>query len=573
MIHVIFISIVVGIAAKWLYDKATKKPEAHTEPEREEPVKDTPEETPVPVACDPDEIISLLGAEVKEKEGKGTLVLYQGGYFWIYFSDDVKWMDIAYSNFAQYKVEHANRVLMAANHTNDDLVGWKAVIRTADPDGMEEEPLSACLSYRLSLTGTSAEIAERVKTMFQQAFMVARYFSDKVSEIIKEADDMDEYTILDMAFRQKVNRAIRLVDLGHKEELGEEIPEKCDTAMLFNLFNDSELGCLQRMTIVCGECLEVCKELSRITDFDIREYIRSKANPADVKDLTLLIEFEQQNVMVHLRQEDCSTDKSLFYRMTVTRSGTDADHLHICQSSDCFRTLMEVRLEGAESDYWEAKFMIDDAMDKVDAGRESELSDEQRLLLSVSGNTARSDLYWATRYYNKGCYFQSLFHFNRVFHYIASHWGQLDEKTRELYFEVCLYIGFIYMELNMKDRAFYYLFHARSTNSLSAIREFTNCICNMNDPGTIAYIKSTLNNVLEELNKQDDEEQVDESLMSFYRFLNRRLAYSLIEANELEEAETLLNKMVAGGEDVEFAKEELAFIRRRKEEMKKNESK
>jgi hypothetical protein len=47
----------------------------------------------------------------------------------------------------------------------------------------------------------------------------------------------------------------------------------------------------------------------------------------------------------------------------------------------------------------------------------------------------------------------------------------------------------------------------------------------------------------------------------------------LIEANELEEAETLLNKMVAGGEDVEFAKEELAFIRRRKEEMKKNESK
>ena len=87
----------------------------------------------------------------------------------------------------------------------------------------------------------------------------------------------------------------------------------------------------------------------------------------------------------------------------------------------------------------------------------------------------------------------------------------------------------------------------------------------MNDPGTIAYIKSTINTALEELKKVEEEEGEDPALMDFYRFQNRRLAYALIEMNEFDEAETLLNKMIVDGEDAEFAKQEMEFLKGKKQ--------
>ena len=573
MIQVIFTVIVLGFAIKWWYDRSKKKQVGKEEPVDKENY-DCPEESVEPEtessapACSIEEIIQLLGAEVMEKEEKATLVLYQGGYFWLYVTDNGEWLDIVYDNFGSYRCEHANKILAACNTVNDDLMGWKIVTRMEDKDGQSEEPLMTCLSFRLAMMGSSAQMTDRLKTLLQQAFVVARYFLEKMENAIKNNQELDEHAVNDGAFRHQVKRAAHYIELGHQKEFGEEAPDSgyLSVTALLKLFDDSEFGCLQRMRIVCGDRLEVWSDdLSKIAAFDIRDYIRSQEDPSGVNDLTVLVEFEYQTLVMHLRKESSSTEKSLFYLATISRSGTEADKLPQRQSSDCFRTLVEVRLEGAESEYWEAKFMIDDALDKVEGGRENELTDEQRMLMSMVGGTMRSDLYWAKKYYNNRCYYQSLFHFKRVFNYLVSSWSELDEKDREQYFEVCYFIGFIYMELNNRDRAFYYLFHGRNLNTMQSIREFTNCICNMNDPGTIAFIKSNINTTLEELKKVEEEEGEDPVLMDFYRFLNRRLAYALIDKNEFDEAEALLNKMIVEGVDSEFAKQEMEFIKGKKQ--------
>lgn len=578
MIHVIFTAIVLGIAIKWWHDRTKKKQVGKEEPvDREnqccpeEPVE--PKESST-AACNAEEIIQLLGAEVKEKGERATLVLYQGGYFWLNVSENGEWLDIMYDNFGSYRCEHANKLLTTCNTVNDDLMGWKVVTRLENKAEQEEEPLMASLSFRLPMMGSSVQMADRLKTLLQQAFVVARYFSEKMENAIKDNHELDEHAVNDGAFRHKVKRAAHYIELGHQKEFGEETPDSSylSVSALLKLFDDSEFGCLQRMRMVCGDRLEVCDDLSSITAFDIRDYIRSQEAPSLVADLTLLVEFEFQNLLVHLRKEDYSTDKSLFYLLTVSRSGSEADKLTQRQSSESFRTLVEIRLDGAESEYWEAKFMIDDAVDKVEGGRESDLTDEQRMLLSLVGSTMRSDLYWAKKYYNNHCFYQSLFHFKRVLNHLVSSWGELDEKNRELYFEICYFIGFIYMELNNLDRAFYYLFHGRNLNTLQSVREFTNCICNMNDPGTISYIKSNIHTALEELKKVEEEEGEDPALMDFYRFLNRRLAYALIEMNEFDEAETLLNKMIVDGDDAEFAKQEMDFLKGKKQ-MKEDKKK
>ena len=119
----------------------------------------------------------------------------------------------------------------------------------------------------------------------------------------------------------------------------------------------------------------------------------------------------------------------------------------------------------------------------------------------------------------------------------------------------------------MKDRAFYYLYIPQRQGSINATKEFANCLCNMNDPSAKDYITSTRSQIVELINKDEEEY---ERLLDFYRFLTRRWAYIAIERKEYDEAETLLSQMIERGEDTEFAKEELDYIKRQRGEGLEN---
>ena len=62
------------------------------------------------------------------------------------------------------------------------------------------------------------------------------------------------------------------------------------------------------------------------------------------------------------------------------------------------RTMMEIRLADAEKDYWEAKYMIDEANDKINTGKSDELTDEQRLVISYTNPVSQLALYWGKKY-------------------------------------------------------------------------------------------------------------------------------------------------------------------------------
>jgi tetratricopeptide (TPR) repeat protein len=225
-------------------------------------------------------------------------------------------------------------------------------------------------------------------------------------------------------------------------------------------------------------------------------------------------------------------------------------------------TLLEVRLIDAEQDYWEAKYMIDEAMDKSKSGQMNDLSDEQRLVLAIVQPSLQLDLYWGKKYYNKQCYFQALYHFNRVFENLRKNCNSWNDNVRNLYDEISYYIGFIYTDLKMYDRAFYYLWPAQSNGDINATYEFVNCLCNMKDVGAKGYISSKAKEVTELMNKSEEEV---ERLLPLYNFLRRRYVYALIDRAELDEAEEMLNEMIKEEQDLEFANGELEYIKAIKE--------
>ena len=185
------------------------------------------------------------------------------------------------------------------------------------------------------------------------------------------------------------------------------------------------------------------------------------------------------------------------------------------------------------------------------------------MVLSYANPISQLALYWGKKYYNNRCYFQSLFYFNQVYWHLKNLKQEWTDEQDRLYYEICYYIGFIYVDLKMYDRAFYYLYMAQSQHIIGATQEFANCLCNMNDPSAKQYLHTKISEVVDIMNKSEEDA---ERLIDFYLFLKRRYVYVLIEQGNYDDAENLLNKMIENEECTDYAKGELEYIKKQRRE-------
>ena len=513
----------------------------------------------------PNEIFKAIGAEIIEKtENKkytstNYLIAYQGGYFSFTFTDDTKWVDITYQAFEKSRYEYLNKILMEVNSLNYNICGWNCYLSLSGKEE-EEKPLNANLAYRFVLNGSLAQIKSSLKELLEQAFYVARDFSGQLKDKISKQEEMDDNFFNDRAFNNKIAYIQRLKETNHVDELHEEFtdPSVLSIEKLVKHFDNVDFGCLQNMRIIKGNQVEEIPELENIQTFDIREYIRKQPDAASIKNISFIIGFEQQEVFVNLTQTKGCTKKSLFYVVNIVCSGSELDHYMENRFPTNARTLLEIRLSNAEQDYWEAKYRIDEAMDKAKSNQINELTDEQKLVLTHTEPSLQLDLYWGKKYYNKQCYFQALYHFNRVFENLKAQCVSWDDDMKDLYSEVCYYIGFIYTDLKMYDRAFYYLWPAQASGKIIGIQEFINCLCNMKDTRAKGFISSKAKEVTELMNKSEED---TERLLPLYNFLRRRYVFVLIDHQEFDEAEEILNKMIEEEQDLEFAQGEMEYIK------------
>jgi hypothetical protein len=146
--------------------------------------------------------------------------------------------------------------------------------------------------------------------------------------------------------------------------------------------------------------------------------------------------------------------------------------------------------------------------------------------------------------------------------------NEWHEDLKALFFDISYYIGFIYADLGMNDRACYYLNIAKSSNRIDHIQEFINCLCNMRDLSALQLVVSYINDIRE---KMDANEAEIERLMPMYQFFQRRYLYLLVEYKKWDEAEKQANFMMKNDIDVEFAKDELEYIRKMRENENDNQ--
>lgn len=527
----------------------------------------------------PSDIFRAMGAVTKndyedEDGSRHTyMVEYQGDYFLYIFHKDSPWVILRFYEFKECGYEHLHKALTAANNINTTQGAWNCGISKKESDTDGTPILTANLEYLFSCVGNLEQMKDELQVLLGSAFSLARDFSDELDKAIKEEEEKNEAFFSNYTFNNKLATISRQLEARHTDEEPDEdnAPFFLSVSQLVQLYENVDFGCLLSLRIVQGDSVEHITDISAITLFDVRDYIRQHTAPTTLNSIVLIYEFEQQELFVNLTKAKGSTDNTLYYIVNVVRSGSELDKFMDNRARLSSRTILEVRLNGEDKDAWEVKYMIDDAMDKVNSGKENELTDEQRLAVAHTNPTIQSDLYWGKKYYNNRCYYQALYHFNRVFNaFRFLPFNEWHEDLKAVFFDVSYYIGFIYADLGMNIRACYYLNIAKTSDRIDYIQEFINCLCNIHDLSALQLVVAYINDIRE---KMDANEAEIERLMPMFQFFQRRYLYLLVEYKKWDEAEKQANFMIKNDIDVEFAKDELEYVRKMREEDKKYENK
>ena len=371
--------------------------------------------------------------------------------------------------------------------------------------------------------------------------------------------------------KQQQNFLRQRFEVGKGENKNEEQPSSADLLLMsiIDQLDHSHLGKPIKMVIKCGDKIEELTDEYRIMSFDIREFIKSHPEGKTVRIITFHIEYESNDVVMTLVANNEDTAHARYFRLT-------AFTLLPSDEYSSFSSLIEVSFADSNQDYWEAKYMIDEALAEVEKKKdEADMSAKTLATLSVINPSCANDLYWGRKYY-KFCtqagahnlIHQALYHLYRVNSFLRQQVPTLNENGKDVLIEVNTCIGHLSMMNSNYEEAFHYLDVARRGNTIFSLMLYYDCLCMLMSPGVEYEIKDALGNILKYVNSNPE---AKEGLTEYIRFLNRRLVYVYMQYQCYGDAEIILNRMLANGEDApDYINDTLKQINEAKERVKVN---
>ena len=401
----------------------------------------------------------MLNMEDVIHDGEWTFGTYQGGHYAFWSDENGRRLDIRFCGICDCDLDDLPKLVEVENRMNANEL-W-TIYHNINYDAPEGERVKVSLRHSFAMYDMSLQqVADTLKKVLPHAFEVKYTFYGLFKQINETNPDFEEHHQKELFsanvdfIRNRARMDLPLTAPEHEQETTPESMWRISDVISRSLYGTQ--GCLNAMTILVDGKAETITDLQEIQQFNIRDYVVEHFDGKNLNSIIFRLDFEHQDLLIHLRKAKGCTDKTLFYDISSLRSSCGEDGGGVGSTN-----MGEIRLADTNEDYWEAKYMVDDAMDKWNKGRYGELTDEQRMIVNCVCPTCRTDLYWAHKYFNKKCYMQSLFYFDRVFKYLQKHLPTTDESWLDLYGSTALAMGNIYMHLAMYEQAYYYLHIAR----------------------------------------------------------------------------------------------------------------
>ena len=219
----------------------------------------------------------------------------------------------------------------------------------------------------------------------------------------------------------------------------------------------------------------------------------------------------------------------------------------------------------------EFRYQWQEAQDALRRG--DKLTEEQRFMgMSVVPNVG-FNLYWGRRYFNAKRFYEALQHLENAYRVLNVNFEGLNKAAREHFYEVCYFIGFCYAELKLYERAYFYLDIVYPQNSVRYASEYVNLLVNTKDFRALATIERLIKNIEQELARLEADEKEEDGLQAFFRFLQRRKGYVLIDQHKLDDAEAIFQALLDFPDSEKQAIDELMYIEQlRAEENNRKDS-
>ena len=495
-----------------------------------------------------DELFRQLGAEVVEyvPEKDQYTINYLDAVFIFSFHKN-KRVFIAFPHYYSCEADYADACLPVLNEINGEYPWCHYFIKDT-----QNNEIGFCCTYFMIFEGTVQMNVSILKRVLTNALTTRPEIIERINRGIEDNNNIP--LLLNSTHGKIHSRRLQM-----EAQIGlQSLQATSGGNAMLNLKNilaiapEIDQSTIKRARLITDDDIVEIKEFDPLLNTDIRSYLIQMNEKATLNRLTLLIDLDDESLTFDLkRQSDACTDTKLYYKMVGIRNrqSVEIGEPHI-------DTIIEVNLNAKEGeDEWEYKYMLDEAREKQSQG--TTLTTEQRYALACLDDDIASNIYWGIKYYNNNNKLQALLHLTKALNSIPIDDGSHGEIN--LYNSICYNLGSIYIEMEMFDKAYYYLSQLPTDRRGGVERAISLCMQNMNHKNDVSIVAGYRTSILEKMRRNNDEEDFI-YLFEAYTFVNRCYILILLKRNKVEEAKSLLHDMIGADEDTNFAKDFLNMI-------------
>ena len=548
--------------------------------------------------------------EIQENEqvpGEADYVFsFQQGRFRLVANAHHTFVHIHFPYFSEVPLTQIDNLRFACNDFNLKQGDFKAYY-TINP---KEEAINTHLVFNFRLADNDKRQSYELGSMLQHTFEMSRLFRQTFHSISESGNsDLEENSALSLRERY-LSSELELWHQHPKLTWRDNSTAQHTIAQLFHTFYEDESSIrfhgLQTMQTQWSKTIydasddatstEIAASISsrpreialssheEISNFVLLDALGDGADvegdavlsPVTLQVLATVGELEEKTFVIHLdvesRVENSDYVSVLFIEPTSPLSPVNSETSMAEMRKNLTHRFLMVR-DHVEHEQREAEFRYQwqEAQDALRRG--DKLTEEQRFMgMSVVPNVG-FNLYWGRRYFNAKRFYEALQHLENAYRVLNVNFEGLNKAAREHFYEVCYFIGFCYAELKLYERAYFYLDIVYPQNSVRYASEYVNLLVNTKDFRALATIERLIKNIEQEVARLEADEKEEDGLQAFFRFLQRRKGYVLIDQHKLDDAEAIFQALLDFPDSEKQAIDELMYIEQlRAEENNRKDS-
>ena len=545
--------------------------------------------------------------ENKQVPGEADYVFsFQQGRFRLVANAHHTFVHIHFPYFSEVPLTQIDNLRFACNDFNLKQGDFKAYY-TINP---KEEAINTHLVFNFRLADNDKRQSYELGSMLQHTFEMSRLFRQTFHSISESGNsDLEENSALSLRERY-LSSELELWHQHPKLTWRDNSTAQHTIAQLFHTFYEDESQIrfhgLQTMQTQWSKTIydasddatstEIAASISsrpreialssheEISNFVLLDALGDGGNvddsailsPVTLQVLATVGELEEKTFVIHLdvesRVENSDYVSVLFIEPTSPLSPVNSETSMAEMRKNLTHRFLMVR-DHVEHEQREAEFRYQWQETQDALRRGDKLTEEQRFMgMSVVPNVG-FNLYWGRRYFNAKRFYEALQHLENAYRVLNVNFEGLNKAAREHFYEVCYFIGFCYAELKLYERAYFYLDIVYPQNSVRYASEYVNLLVNTKDFRALATIERLIKNIEQEVARLEADEKEEDGLQAFFRFLQRRKGYVLIDQHKLDDAEAIFQALLDFPDSEKQAIDELMYIEQlRAEENNRKDS-